>query len=95
MPALELKIDRLHVNISVAAGHEHRISPIVSRAAALLTERLAERWSTSQRSAPASGNLDGIAAEPVGLDVARTSNEQAADEIAGAMLEALALRLGI
>jgi len=93
MPELELKIDRLHVNISVAAGHEHRISPIVSRAAALLAERLAERWSTSQRSAAASGSMESIAAGPVGLDMARTSNEQAAEDIAGAMLEALAMKV--
>lgn len=95
MSALELKIDRLHVNISVASGHEHRISPIVSRAAAMAAEQIAGQVNTRRRNMPASGRVDTVTANPVGVDIAQTSDDHAAREIAASLVEALALKLGI
>ena len=82
---VDLKIERLKLNISNAAGHEHRIRPIALRAVALLAARLdgpsglavsRERW-------------DAVAAEPINLHLNVMSNEQAADGIATAWAKAL------
>ena len=82
---IDLKIERLRLNIDNAAGHEHRIHPIALRAVALLTQRLdgldglkvsRNRWDT-------------IAATPVDLQLSVMSNEQAAEGIATAWANAL------
>ena len=82
---IELKIERLKLNINNAVGHEHRLQPIAVRAVALLAERLdgpqglevsRDRWNT-------------IAAEPVDLQLNVMSDEQAADGIATAWANAL------
>ena len=82
---IDLKIERLRLNISNAAGHEHRIRPIALRAVALLAKRLdgpgalevpRERWDT-------------IAARPIDLHLNAMSNEQAAEGIATAWANAL------
>ena len=82
---VDLKIERLKLNINNAAGHEHRIRPIALRAVALLATRLdgpgglqvsRERWDT-------------IAAQPVDLHLNVMTNEQAADGIATAWANAL------
>jgi hypothetical protein len=81
----DLKIDRLRLNIDNAAGHEHRLQPIALRAVALLAARLdgpprlevsRERWDT-------------IATERVDLQLNVMSDEQAAEGIATAWVEAL------
>ena len=79
----DLKIERLRLNIDNALGHEHRIQPIALRAVALLAARLdgphqisRERWDT-------------IAAQPVDVQLNVMSNEQAAESIATAWVEAL------
>ena len=79
---VDLKIERLKLNINNAAGHEHRIQPIALRAVALLAERLEgpgvsrDRW-------------DSIAAELVDLHLNTMSDEQAAEGIATAWADAL------
>ena len=82
---LDLKIERLKLNISNAAGHEHRIRPIALRAVALLAERLdgpsglsvsRDRWNA-------------VAAAPIDLHLNVMSNEQAAQGIATAWANAL------
>ena len=82
---IDLKIERLRLNIDNAAGHEHRIRPIALRAVALFTQRLdgpggikvsRERW-------------ERLAAEPVDLQLSVMSNEQAAEGIATAWANAL------
>jgi len=86
---LDLHIDRLQLNIKDAAGHEHRVRPITEHAVALLAERLAAGQS------PAAGAVESLSAFPVSLDLARMSDGQAAEAIAGAWLEALALKLRV
>jgi hypothetical protein len=80
---VDLKIERLRLNIGNATGHEHRVQPIALRAVALLAERLdgplgvtRDRWDT-------------IAAEPVDLHLNVMSDEQAAEGIANAWANAL------
>ena len=80
-----LKIDRLRLNISNAAGHEHRIRPIALRAVALLAERLdGPRGFNVSRE-----RFDTIAARPIDLRLNVMSNEQAAEGIATAWANAL------
>ena len=88
---LDLKIDRLQIDINDAAGHEHRIGGIAERAAALFAEQIDIRYGGGQ-SYP-SRNVGNVEGQPVRLDLNRTSDEQAARSIAGAWLDALALRL--
>ena len=88
---LDLKIDRLRIEINDAAGHEHRIGGIAERAAALFAQQIDIRYGDG-RSYP-SRNAGSVAARPVSLDLSRTSDEQASRSIAKAWLDALALRL--
>ena len=85
---LDLKINLLHLSIENAAGHEHRIQPIAVRAAAILAERLNERWADGG-GVPASISIDNLSAPPLNLNLNAVSDEQAAHEIATAWLEAL------
>jgi hypothetical protein len=91
---LDLKIDRLQLNIANAAGHEHRVRPITEHAVALLAERLAERVDAAGQS-PAASAVESLSAAPVSFDLSRMSDAQAAEAIAGAWLEALALKLRV
>jgi hypothetical protein len=88
---LDLKIDRLQLEINDAAGHEHRIGGIAQRAAALFAEQIDIRYGDG-RSYP-SQSVGSVGARPVNLDLNRTSDEHAASNIARAWLDALALRL--
>ena len=88
---LDLKIDRLQIEINDAAGHEHRIGGIAQRAAALFAAQIDLRYGDG-RLYP-SQSVGSFGARPVSLDLSRTSDEHAAQSIAGAWLEALALRL--
>lgn len=85
---LDLKFDQLQLNLDNVAGHEHRIEPIVARAAAIFAERLEARWGNGG-GPPASRMLDRLSAQPLSLNLNRMSNEQAAQEIATAWFEAV------
>ena len=82
---IDLKIERLKLNIDNAAGHEHRIHPIALRALALLAARLdGPRGIKVSRA-----RWDAIAAEPVDLQLNTMSDEQAAEGVANAWANAL------
>jgi hypothetical protein len=85
----ELTIDLLRLNLENGAGHEHRVGPIVERAAALFAEKavLSLKIQASRSAA-----LESLANEPIDLDLDATSNEQAASAIADAWLQALKIR---
>jgi hypothetical protein len=93
MHVLDLTIERLRLNVNGAAGHEHRIGPIAARAASLFAERLEARY--SERFAQGPGLIEGISAAPIRLDLNRMNDERAANYVADAWLEALALGLKI
>lgn len=79
---VDLKIERLRLNIGNATGHEHRVEPIALRAVALLAERFDGPGLSRER-------FDTIAAEPVDLQLNVMSDEQAAEGIATAWANAL------
>jgi hypothetical protein len=85
---LDLNINRLNLNIADAAGQEHRIRPITMRAVAILADRLEERWAAGGWE-PNGRPLDSLSVPPIGLDLNRMSDEQAASAIANALLKAL------
>jgi len=87
---LDLKIDRLQLNITNAAGHEHRLQPITMLALDLLADRLDERQWSMQRTI-----LDHLNAPAVSLDLHCMSDAEAAQTIADAWLAALALKLRV
>ena len=84
---LELKIEQLHLHIENAAGHEHRIQNIVQRATELFSARV------SERSGYQSLQLGSLVAQPANINLSEMSDEEAADLIARAWLDALALHL--
>jgi hypothetical protein len=90
---MEVRIELLALNIGDASGHEHRIQPIARRAAELLAENLEQQaGSDGGRGAVEIGNASTTA---VFLDLNQTSDQQAAEEIARAWLDALAIHLEV
>ncbi len=88
----DLKIDRLQLSITNATGQEHRIQPITLRALDVVAERLqlhlADAWP-----ATAGSDVESVRLAPISLRLDAMSDEQAANEMAGALVEALALKL--
>jgi hypothetical protein len=84
---LELTIESLRLSLIDVGWQERRLGPIVTRAMELLSERLGQHGWTDRR--------PGRAANPARLDVQSMSDEQAADHLAGVMLEAIALKLSV
>jgi len=85
----ELTIDLLKLNLENGAGHEHRVGPITERAVGLLTEKLGIYLESSTSRSALFKTLNGAA----DLNLSATSDEQAAQVIADAWLQALILRL--
>jgi hypothetical protein len=88
---LDLRIESLRVEITDAAGHEHRIPPIARRAAELLAERLEQQRDSD--AGRASTEIESVSARALSLDLGTTTDEQAANDIAAAWLDALAVHL--
>jgi hypothetical protein len=89
---LDFQISRLALAFENSSGHEHRMQPIALRAAALLAEQFSARYD-AEGQLSRSVYLDAITAPALSIDLDRTSDEQAARQIAGAWLEALAPHL--
>jgi hypothetical protein len=92
MGMLDLNIDSLSLNITNAAGHEHRIRPIVARAAAIFAEK-AEGYYAENPAPYGSRTLNNLNAEPVNVNLGAMTDEHAAQNIARSWLQALALKL--
>jgi hypothetical protein len=92
MGMLDLNIDSLSLNITNAAGHEHRIRPIVTRAAAIFAEK-AEGYYAEDPAPYNSKILNSLSAEPVNVNLHSMTDEHAAQSIARSWLQALALKL--
>jgi hypothetical protein len=92
MPRLDLNIDSLSLRLANAAGHEHRIRPIVARAAAIFAERT-EVYCQENGDVYANKSVGSLNATPVDLDLRITTDEHAAQDIARAWLHALTLNL--
>jgi hypothetical protein len=88
---LDLEIDCLSLGLSGPSGCDHRAAPIARRAAEILAEQMERRW--SQRAGMQV--LGAVSAAPVALDLSGASDEEAAQRIARAWLDALALKLEV
>jgi hypothetical protein len=88
----DFNVDRLSLSLGNVQGHEHRVQPIASRAAAIFAERV-EACCGEDRGASSSRNLGSVSAEPLSVDLAAMTDEQAAQSIAKAWLDAVALSL--
>ena len=82
---LDIKIDRLRIHVENAAGHEHRIRPIATRAAEIFADNLGDYAGKY--------NVEALRAMPVTLDLGATTDEHAAHTIARAWLAALTIKL--
>ena len=89
---LNLNIDSLALKITNAEGHEHRIRPIATRAAAIFAERV-EVYCGENVQAPGSKHLSDVSASPVNVDLHTMTDEHAAQSIALSWLDAVRLKL--
>jgi len=92
MPRLDLNIDSLSLHLANAAGHEHRIRPIVARAAAIFAEK-SDAYCQENGNAYGNNSLGSLSAVPVNLDLRTATDEHAAQDIARAWLHAVTLNL--
>lgn len=83
---LDVTIDHLNLVLGNAAGHEHRVEPILRSALDLVAKRLQPDFDDP-------GHLESLAIAPMSLRLAAMSDEQAASEIADVILDALSLKL--
>jgi len=85
-------VNHLSPHVDNAAGYERRIQPIVQKAIAILADQLTQRW-------PAQGigsvNIERLRTAPMRLNLNVLSDKQAAEQIAAAWLDALALKLKV
>jgi hypothetical protein len=88
---LDLRIERLRLNIENAAGHEHRIEPIVLQAVTLMARYLDAPGGPLQRGL-SGRHLNSLNAEAVDLNLSRMSDEQAAEGIARRWAGALTVK---
>jgi hypothetical protein len=93
MNQFDLKIDCLRLEINTVTGCEHRVRPIALRATEVLAARLDRLCADAGRKTSVS--LETVTVPPLNVDWNRTSDEQAANQIAAAWLSAVALHLGV
>ena len=86
---LDVRIGSLSASVQNGAGHEHRMTPIVHRAASVLAERLQKQATNGSDAGLRSLRVESLATTPVNLNLRVTSNEQAARAIASAWFDAI------
>jgi hypothetical protein len=85
---LDLSINQMRFDFTNAAGHEHRIGPVVRRALDLAAARMPTDLTLSM-------DVESLKIEPIRLPLESLSDEHAAQQIAAAVLDALALKLNV
>ncbi|GAA4936691.1 hypothetical protein ACFPM3_06615 [Streptomyces coeruleoprunus] len=90
---LDLRIDRLTLDIDVPLDHRHRIEPITRRALALF-EALAPAALVRLEAPRSSVRHESVSAGVLTIDLTRDSDETVAERIAHAWLESLRLTIG-
>ncbi|MEV0535989.1 hypothetical protein [Kitasatospora sp. NPDC050463] len=93
MSGLDLRIDRLVLDVDVPPEHRHRIEGITRRALALF-EMLAPAELVRLGAHGGGSRLDTLSAGEVTVDLARDGDEEVAGRIARAWLHTLRLALG-
>ena len=91
---IDLKIEQLRINIAAAPGQEHRLHSIVSCA----LDRFASRVVDGDARWPQIGTdtrLENIRVPSVNVDLSAANDQQAANAIAQACIDALALSLRV
>jgi hypothetical protein len=89
---LDLRIDRLRLDITNVSGQEHRIGPLVERAAALLALRIDQHWAAGLRPC-GSIEAERATAPARNVDLESTGDDAVAEMIAEAWLHAMRLHL--
>lgn len=89
---LDLDISFLGLTIENARGQEHRVQTIAVRATELLAALLDERYGENNVSGSGTNFVE-IGAHDVQMDLGKTGNDRAAQIVADAWLNAIALRL--
>ncbi len=84
---MDLQIDLLKLNIVTALGQQHRIQPIALLAATILAERIEQHLGADAGAAPRT--IDAMVAPALTIDMNRTSDTDAASNIADALFAAL------
>ena len=92
---LDLRVDYLRLDLQDARGHEHRVEPIAAQALGLMAERLDQRSVEHGQVAGAPHHVDVLSAPGIRLDLGRLSDGEVADLIANALVNTLALELGL
>jgi hypothetical protein len=87
---MDVKVECLSLVIENGAGYEHRIGPIAARAAQLFGQWIDTPAQPSQEERT---RRTACGAIPSQLDLARSTDEEAARQIARAWLDAVALQL--
>ena len=91
---IDLRIEQLNLRVNGADGQEHRIQPIVQRALTVLAEEVGERWDIQERLSFVR-NLEDLNVPPVNLNLSQQSDDQVANHVARAILDALAIKLKV
>ena len=91
---VDLTINSLRLQVSNAAGYEHRIGGIARRAATILGERLNERYAAAGDGPPLR-HIDAVVAPALQLNLGHFSDGEAAERIASAWFDAHLRHLGI
>jgi len=87
----ELNIERIHLQISNAAGQEHRVQGITAMAMAMIGEELVELEKGATGSD--SKRVDSIASEPVSVDFQQSDDATCARAMAISVMQAIRLRV--
>ena len=87
----DLNIERIHLQISNAAGQEHRIQGITAMAMAMIGEELVQlgRGATAQEPK----QIESLTAEPVSVDLQRSDDATCARAMAISVMQAIRLRV--
>ncbi|MCG6495457.1 hypothetical protein [Kitasatospora sp. A2-31] len=93
MSGLDLRVDRLVLDVDVPSEHRHRIDAITRRALALFAA-LAPAELVRPPAHRGGSRLDALSAGEVAVDLTREGDEEVAGRIARAWLDALRLTLG-
>jgi hypothetical protein len=92
MADLDLEIGVLDLSLENASGHEHRLRPISDRTLVLLQEALSARLLQGGLDV-STRHFESVRAQPVTLQLASASDEDAARMLADALLGGLLLQL--
>jgi hypothetical protein len=82
---LDLKIERLRLNVHDVGGQSHRLKSIAERAVALVADRLSGDGNAPAKHRDDSGN-------EVRIDLGRMTNEQVAERLADSLMAAVRSR---